>query len=152
IAAPPTLVSPTGGVSDPLAVTFTWNHVVNPQSSAYQLQVATDSGFTHVEQDVPFLNGPSYTIVQLPTAGTKFWRVRSFQGVIDTAGTAATTAWSSVGTFVVPDGPLRVNDITLLNAKPTSGQEVYVDLQLSKGAPSGGANVTLSSSNAQAAP
>jgi hypothetical protein len=152
IGAPPTLVSPTGGVADPLAVTFKWNNVVNPQSSGYRLQVATDSAFTNIEQDVPFITDPTYTVIQLPTAGTKFWRVNSTQGVIDTAGTGAETAWSQVGTFVVPDGPLRVNDVTLLQANPTSGQEVFVDLQLSKGAPAGGATVNLSTSDPQAAP
>jgi len=152
IAAPPTLVSPTGGTSAPLAVTFTWNHVINPQDSGYQLQVANDSGFTQIEQDVPFLNGPTYTVIQLNKPGPKFWRVRSFQGVIDTAGTAATTAWSQVGTFVVPDGPLQVNTIGLTRTTPASGQEVFADLQLSKGAPAGGATVSLSSSNPQAAP
>jgi hypothetical protein len=152
IAAPPTLVSPTGGASAPLPIEFRWNHVVNPQSSGYQLQIARDSGFTQIEQDIPFLNGPTYTVVELPTAGTKFWRVRSFQGVIDIAGTAAITAWSPVGTFVVPDGPLQVNAISLSRAAPASGQEVYVDLQLNKGAPAGGATITLASSNAQAAP
>jgi hypothetical protein len=152
IGAPPTLVSPTGGVADPLAVTFKWNNVVNPQSSGYRLQVATDSGFTNIEQDVPFITDPTYTIIQLPTAGTKFWRVNSTQGVIDTAGTGAVTAWSQVGTFVVPDGPLRVNDIIFTQAPTTSGREVFVDLQLSKGAPAGGATVNLSTSNPQAAP
>jgi hypothetical protein len=152
IAAPPTLVSPTGGASAPLPIEFGWNHVVHPQSSGYQLQIARDSGFTQIEQDIPFLNGPTYNVVQLPTAGTKFWRVRSFQGVIDTAGTAAVTAWSPVGTFLVPDGPLQVNSISLSRAAPASGQEVYVDLQLSKGAPAGGATITLASSNPQAAP
>ena len=152
IAAAPTLVSPTGGASASLPIEFRWNHVVNPQSSGYQLQIARDSGFTQIEQDIPFLNGPAYTVVQLPTAGTKFWRVRSFQGVIDTAGTAAVTAWSPVGTFVVPDGPLQVNAITLSRAAPASGQEVDVDLQLNRGAPAGGATISLASSNAQAAP
>jgi hypothetical protein len=152
IGAPPTLVSPTGGAASPLPVTFRWNHVVNPQSSSYRLQVARDAGFTQIEQDVPFITDATYTVIQLPTAGTKFWRVNSSQGVIDTAGTAAVTAWSQVGTFVVPDGPLRVNTISLLRAAPTSGQEVFVDLQLSKGAPAGGATVNLSSSNPQTAP
>jgi hypothetical protein len=152
IAAAPTLVSPTGGASAALPIEFRWNHVVNPQSSGYQLQIARDSGFTQIEQDIPFLNGPTYSVVQLPTAGAKFWRVRSFQGVIDTAGTAAVTAWSPVGTFVVPDGPLQVNAISLSRAAPTSGQEVSVDLQLNKGAPAGGATINLASSNAQAAP
>jgi hypothetical protein len=152
IAAPPTLVSPTGGASASLPIEFRWNHVINPQSSGYQLQIARDSGFTQIEQDIPFLNGPTYTVVELPTAGTKFWRVRSFQGVIDFAGTAAITAWSPVGTFVVPEGPLQVNAISLSRAAPASGQEVYVDLQLNKGAPAGGATIDLASSNAQAAP
>jgi hypothetical protein len=152
IAAPPTLVSPTGGASAPLPIEFRWNHVVNPQSSGYQLQIARDSGFTQIEQAIPFLNGPTYTVAQLPTAGPKFWRVRSFQGVIDTAGTAAVTAWSPVGTFVVPDGPLQVNSISLSRAAPASGQEVYVDVQLNRGAPAGGATINLTSSNAQVAP
>jgi hypothetical protein len=152
IAAAPTLVSPTGGASATLPIEFRWNHVVNPQSSGYQLQIARDSGFRQIEQDIPFLNGPTYAVVQLPTAGTKFWRVRSFQGVIDTAGTAAVTAWSPVGTFVVPDGPLQVNSISLSRSAPASGQEVYVDLQLNRGAPAGGATINLTSSNAQAAP
>ncbi|HMC70188.1 MAG TPA: hypothetical protein VKJ07_13620, partial [Mycobacteriales bacterium] len=72
--------------------------------------------------------------------------------MIDTAGTAAVTAWSQTGTFVVPDGPLQVNTITLTQTTPTSGRQVFVDLQLSKGAPAGGATVNLSSSNSQAAP
>jgi hypothetical protein len=151
ISAPPTLVSPTGGVADPLPVTFKWNHVINPQSSGYHLQIATDSGFGNIEQDIPFLNGPEYTVVQLPTGGTKFWRVQSFQGVKDTAGTAAATAYSQVGTFVVPDGPLRVNEFTLSRAAPASGQELFVDIQMSKGAPAGGATINLTSSNPQAA-
>ena len=152
IAAAPTLVSPTGGASASLPIDFRWNHVVNPQSSGYQLQIARDAGFKQIEQDIPFLNGPTYTVVQLPTGGAKFWRVRSFQGVVDTAGTAAVTAWSPVGTFVVPDGPLQVNSISLSRAAPASGEEVYVDLQLNRGAPAGGATITLASSNPRAAP
>jgi hypothetical protein len=149
---PPTLVSPIGGVADPLPVTFKWNHVINPQSSGYVLQIARDSAFTQIEQQVPFLNGPEYEIVQLPTAGTKFWRVQSLQGVKDTAGTAAATAWSQVGTFVVPDGPLQVNQIGFSRPAPQSGQDVQVSIQLNKGAPAGGATVNLSSSNPQAVP
>src|SRR5215218_2455190 len=45
IAAAPTLVAPTGGATAPLPIEFRWNHVVNPQSSGYQLQIARDSGF-----------------------------------------------------------------------------------------------------------
>ena len=43
-----------------MPVTFTWNHVVNPQSSGYELQIARDAAFTQIEADIPQLNGPSY--------------------------------------------------------------------------------------------
>ena len=145
-------VSPTGGAAAALPIEFRWNHVVNPQSSGYQLQIARDSGFKQIEQDIPFLNGPTYTVVQLPTGGTKFWRVRSFQGVIDTAGTAAVTAWSPVRDIRRPGraAPGQLDQPEQL--APPAGQEVYVDLQLNRGAPPGGATINLASSNTQAAP
>ena len=152
VAAAPTIVSPTGGVTTSMPVTFSWNHVVNPQSSGYELQIARDAGFTQIEDDIPQLNGPSYTVLTLPTAGPKFWRVRSFQGVINTAGTAAATAWSATGTFTIANGPLRVSTITLLTGNLASGQDTFVDLQLNRAVPAAGATVTLASSNPQAAP
>jgi hypothetical protein len=152
IAAAPTIVAPTGGAETSLPITFTWNHVINPQPSGYQLQISSSSNFSAIEADIPQLNGPSYTVINLPTTGTKYWRVRSFQGVLDASGTAAATAWSSTGTFVVPDAPLRVSTITLSRPTPASGQEVYVDLQLNRAVPSSGGTVTLSSSNPSAAP
>ncbi len=82
-------------------------------------------------------------MLTLPTAGPKFWRVRSFQGVINTAGTAAATAWSPTGTFTIADGPLRVSTITLLTGNLASGQETLVDLQLNRAVPAAGATVTL---------
>ena len=46
-----------------MPVTFTWNHVVNPQSSGYELQIARDAGFTQIEASIPQLNGPSYEVL-----------------------------------------------------------------------------------------
>lgn len=152
IAAPPTLVSPTGGVTASLPITFTWNHVINPQSSGYHLQISRSSSFSTIDQDIPFLNGPTYTVINLPGVGTHFWRVRSFQGVIDTAGTAAATAWSATGTFVLPDVPVRVSSFTLSRPAPAAGQEVYVALQLNRAVPAGGGTINLSSSNPSVAP
>ncbi len=37
LPAPPTLVSPVGGVTRALPVTLTWNHVANPQQHGYQV-------------------------------------------------------------------------------------------------------------------
>jgi hypothetical protein len=152
IAAAPTIVAPTGGVTMSMPVEFRWNHVVNPQSSGYELQIARDAGFTQIEDDIPQLNGPTYTVITLPTAGPKFWRIRSFQGVINTAGQAAATAWSQTGTFTIADAPVRVSTITLLTANLASGQDTLVDLQLNRAVPASGATINLSSSNPQAAP
>jgi hypothetical protein len=152
IAAPPTLVSPTGGVTASLPITFTWNHVINPQSSGYHLQISRSSSFSTIDADIPFLNGPTYTVINLPGVGNHFWRVRSFQGVIDTAGTAAATAWSATGTFVLPDAPVRVSSFTLSRPAPAAGQEVYVDLQLNRAVPASGGTINMSSSNPSVAP
>jgi hypothetical protein len=152
IAAPPTLVSPTGNPTMSMPVLFRWNHVINPQSSGYHLQISRSSSFSSIEAEIPFLNGPTYEVINLPTAGPKFWRVRSFQGVKDLAGTAAATAWSTTGTFTIADVPPRVTTITLSRAAPTSGQEVYVSLQLNRNVPSGGGTINLSSSNPAVAP
>jgi hypothetical protein len=152
IAAAPTLVAPTGGPVISMPINFQWNHTINPQSSGYQLQISRTSNFSQLEQDIPQLNGPEYTVITLPTAGPKFWRVRSFQGTINSAGVGAATAWSAVGTFTVADEPVRVSTITLARPTPASGQEVYVDLQLNRAVPAAGATVNLSSSDASAAP
>jgi hypothetical protein len=152
IAAAPSIVAPKGGVTLSMPIKFEWNHVVNPQSSGYHLQISRNSSFSQIEADIPQLNGPSYTVINLPTAGAKFWRVRSFQGVKDTAGTAAATAWSQAGSFTVANSPLRVSTITLSRPAPASGQEVYVDLQLNRAVPASGGTINLSSSNRTAAP
>lgn len=151
IAAPPTLVSPTGGVTVTMPIKFTWNHVINPQSSGYHLQISRSSSFSTIDADIPFLNGPTYTVINLPGVGTHFWRVRSFQGMKSETEVAA-TAWSTTSSFVLPDVPPKVNTITLSRPRPASGQEVYVDLQLNRAVPSSGGTVTMSSSNPSVAP
>jgi hypothetical protein len=135
-----------------MPVDFRWNHIINPQSSSYELQIARDAGFSQIEDDIPFLNGPSYTVITLPTAGPKFWRVRSQVGVVDTAGTAAVTAWSATGTFTIADVPPRVTTMTLSRPTPAAGQEVFIDLQLNRNVPPSGGTISLSSSNPQVAP
>src|SRR4029077_13634185 len=102
-APPPTLPPPASGATLTLPITLTWNHVPNPQPSGYELQIARDSNFSSIEDDSPQLNGPSRVVLSL-TAGTKFWRVRSFQGNASPS-TSAATAWSAARSFIVPSGP-----------------------------------------------
>jgi hypothetical protein len=147
---PPAPVSPANGATVTLPVTLTWTDVPNPQPSGYELQIAKDSGFSTIEEDDPQLNGPSRTVLSL-TPGTKFWRVRSFQGD-SSPTTAAVTAWSKAGTFTVPSAPPRPVSVTLATNPLSSGDTTWVAVQLSAAVPASGATISLTSSNSAAAP
>jgi hypothetical protein len=110
IGPPPNLLTPAGGASGQLPMTFTWTEVENPQLEGYTLQIARDDKFTGdcaaIEYCNMLITGTSYTVVSsnqgfLLPSGTHYWRVRSMQG--DASPTLpAYTAWSQVRTFVVP--------------------------------------------------
>ena len=128
IGPAPTLASPASGATLTLPITLTWNHVPNPQPSGYELQIARDSGFTSIEDDSPQLNGPSRVVLSL-TSGTKFWRVRSFQGSASPS-TSAATAWSASRSFVVPAGPPRPVSITVTKDPMFPGESAWAQVQL----------------------
>lgn len=109
IGPPPTLLAPLGAQGQ-LPITFRWTAVQNPQLEGYTLQIASEPTFrgncTGIEYCNLLITGTSYTVVAwnggfaLPR-GTHYWRVLSTQG--DASPTLpALTAWSKVGTFVVP--------------------------------------------------
>jgi len=150
LPSPPGIGAPVGAVTTTLPVTFRWNHVINPQPSGYEIQISRDSAFGSIEADLPQLNGPEYTVLSL-TAGTKFWRIRSFQGM-DSETTSAVTAWSQVGSFTIPSTPAAVASISLAHTSPFSGDQETGSVQLTSAAPSGGAAVSLTSSNPSAVP
>lgn len=145
IGPAPTLASPASGATLTLPITLTWNHVPNPQPSGYELQIARDSGFTSIEDDSPQLNGPSRVVLSL-TSGTKFWRVRSFQGSASPS-TSAATAWSASRSFVVPAGPPRPVSITVTKDPMFPGESAWAQVQLTNAVGSSGATVNIASSN-----
>ncbi len=110
IGPAPVLVSPVTGTRGQLPITFTWRDVQNPQLEGYTLMISKDAKFTGDCGGVEFCNmlitGTSYSVTgfnggaRLP-AGTHYWRVQSIQG---SSGpfTPALTAWSAVGSFIVP--------------------------------------------------
>ncbi len=147
---PPAIVSPVNNPTLTLPVTLTWQHVANPQPSGYEIQIAKDSGFQTIERDDPQLNGPTREILSL-TAGKKFWRVRSAQGD-SSPTTAAVTAWSAVGTFTISSAPPTPVSVTLAKDPLYSGETTLVAVQLTAAVPSGGATISLSSSNPGALP
>ena len=150
IGPAPTLASPANGAALTLPITVTWNHVPNPQPSGYELQVARDANFSSIEDDSPQLNGPSRTILSL-TPGTKFWRVRSFQGDASPT-TAAATAWSEVRSFTIPNTPPRPVSITVTKDPLFPGESAMVQVQLSSAVGASGATIAMTSSNQSIAP
>ena len=150
LPAPPSLIAPTSAGTLPLPVTLTWGNVPNPQPSGYEIQIAKDSGFQNIEESDPQLNGPSRTVLSL-TPGTKYWRVRSYQGDASPT-TAAVTKWSASGSFTVSNGPATPVSLAFTSNPLYSGNTTWVQIQLNTAAPSGGTVISLSSSDPNAAP
>jgi hypothetical protein len=150
VPPPPAIVSPVNNPTLTLPVTLTWEHVVNPQPSGYEIQIAKDSSFQTIEVDDPQLNGPTRQVLSL-TAGRKFWRVRSAQGD-SSPTTAAETAWSAVGTFTISSAPPTPVSVTLAKDPLYSGETTMVAVQLTAAVSAGGATINLSSSHPGAVP
>jgi hypothetical protein len=147
---PPTLLTPANGATTTLPITFKWTDVPNPQPLGYTIEIAKDSAFSNIEFLYNQITGPAATITSL-TSGTKYWRVLSTQG--DSApDTAAVTAWSATGTFVIPNTPPKVVSLAVAIDPASNGDDQTVTLQLTTAAPSGGAVINLTSSNPSAAP
>lgn len=150
VPPPPSPVAPANGTTLTLPITLEWTHVINPQPSGYEIQIARDSAFTSIEVDDPQLNGPTREILSL-TAGKKFWRVRSAQGD-SSPTTAALTAWSATGTFTISSAPPTPVSVTLAKDPLYSGEMTWVAVQLTAAAPAGGATITMNSSDPNVLP
>ncbi len=150
ISGPPSPLTPANGGSVTLPLQLAWTDVLNPQPSGYEMQIAKDSGFTQIEDDVPQQNEPNRTELSL-TAGQKFWRVRSSQGDASPT-TAAVTAWSATGSFTVNAAPPSPVTIALTNSLLYSGITTFVQIQLSGAAPAAGTVINLTSSDPKAFP
>ena len=150
LPAPPNIISPTNAGTLTLPVTLKWSDVPNPQPSGYEVEIAKDSSFQTIEESDPQLNDPSRTVLSL-TPGTKYWRVRSHQGDAS-ATTAAVTKWSASGSFTVSQAPAAPVSLAFTSNPLYSGNSTWVQIQLSTAAPSGGAIISLTSSDPNAAP
>lgn len=150
VPPPPSIVAPVNNPILTLPITLEWTHVINPQPSGYEIQIARDSGFSSIEVDDPQLNGPTREILSL-TPGTKFWRVRSAQGD-SSPTTEALTAWSATGRFTISSAPAVPVSVTLAKDPLYSGETTFVAVQLTAGVPPGGATINLNSSNQSAVP
>ncbi len=80
-AQPPVLLSPADGAIDqPLTVTLSWKAAVC--GNAYDLQIATDNGFSNIVLDAPNLTVTSGSVSGFAQYTTYYWRLRSiYNGV-----------------------------------------------------------------------
>ena len=150
IGPAPVPIGPTGGATIALPFNLTWHHVPNPQPAGYEVQVSPSSAFSTIEASNPQITDSLIQVLSL-TAGTKFWRVRSAQGMASPL-LVAETAWSPTQSFVVSTAPAAPVSVTALKNPLFSGENTFVQVQLSAGVPAAGATVALSSSNPAAAP
>jgi hypothetical protein len=147
---PPSLLAPANGATVTLPVTLDWSDVPNPQSSGYEIEISRNSSFTDIEEFDPQLNDSNRTVLSL-TSGTKFWHARSVQGN-NSPDTAAVTAWSTTRSFTVSSAPPTVASVTLTRSAPFSGDAETGSVQFSAAAPSGGAIVSVKSTDSSTAP
>src|SRR3954454_15349124 len=82
--AAPTLLSPIGGGSRSIPLTFDWTDTPNPETPAYDLDIDDDPAFAGVFgvfliQGVP---RSDYMLVDTLAPGTYFWRVRTVHGQV----------------------------------------------------------------------
>ncbi|MET0739412.1 MAG: FG-GAP-like repeat-containing protein [Acidimicrobiales bacterium] len=140
VPSAPTLLSPANAGTPAQPVTLDWSDV--SAATSYRVQIDDSSTISS-----PFVVDQTVTASQLtaPTLAVKqyWWRVRG----INSAGTAG--AWSSVRRFTpqAPASAPALNAIALSPASVVGGNPSQGTATLTGPAPTGGAVVTLSSSN-----
>ncbi|MBI1852175.1 MAG: hypothetical protein HYR85_17685 [Planctomycetes bacterium] len=144
IPSAPTLLSPANSSRPAQPVTLDWNDVAN--AATYLVQVDDSSAFS-----TPLVRSQTVTASQFTTSGlaarTQWWRVR---GVNSVGGVGP---WSAVRHFQ-PQAQPATPTLSSLALSPTSvagGTASRGTVTLTGVAPSGGAVVSLSSSNASLA-
>ena len=151
IGPAPVPISPTGGVSLTLPFSLVWHHVPNPQPFGYEVQIAPDAAFS--VNEAPFgvqITDSLFQVFSL-AAGSHFWRVRSTQGMASPTLNAV-TAWSPTQSFALSTAPPTPVSVTALKNPLFSGENTFIQIQLTAAVPAAGATLALTSSNPAAAP
>jgi hypothetical protein len=143
--AAPTLLSPVGGASRSIPLTFDWTDTPNPESPAYDLDIDNDPAFAgafgvFLIQGLP---RSDYMLVDTLAPGTYFWRVRAVHGQVP-------GPWSATGTFTVVAGSTIPQGLGVLsfNATPSAasgGNSTQARVTLTQPAPAGGVTVKVAS-------
>jgi FG-GAP-like repeat len=146
IPAAPTLLSPAQDATPAQPVAFDWTDVT--AATAYRIQADDSNNFSAPLAIDRVVSASQFTAsTPLNTGRRHWWRVRG----INAAGTAG--AWSSVRRFT-PGAFTQAPSLAGIVLNPASvvgGNTSQGTASLTSAAPSGGAVVTLSSSNTSAA-
>src|SRR3954471_19326398 len=143
--AAPALLSPIGGASRSIPLTFDWTDTPNPETPGYDLDIDDDPAFAgafgvFLIQGLP---RSDYMLVDTLAPGTYFWRVRTVHGQVP-------GPWSQTGTFTVVAGPQIPQGLGVLsfNATPSAasgGNSTQARVTLTQPAPAGGITVKVAS-------
>src|SRR3954453_17453208 len=143
--AAPTLLSPVGGASRSIPLTFDWTDTPNRETPSYDLDIDDDPAFAGAF-GVFLIHGlarSDYMLVDTLAPGTYFWRVRAVHGQVP-------GPWSATGSFTVVAGPSMPQGLGVLsfNATPSSvsgGNATQARVTLTQPAPAGGITVKVAS-------
>src|SRR5688500_10754307 len=141
----PTLLSPAQDATPAQPVAFDWTDVA--AATAYRIQIDDSNNFSAPLVVDRVVTTSQFTASTLNAGQRHWWRVRG----INSAGTAG--AWSSVRRFT-PGAFTQAPSLAGIALNPASvigGNTSEGTASLTSAAPSGGAVVTLSSSNTSAA-
>src|SRR3954463_12551428 len=146
--AAPTLLSPVGGASRSIPLTFDWTDTPNRETPSYDLDIDDDPAFAgafgvFLIQGLP---RSDYMLVDTLAPGTYFWRVRAVHGQVP-------GPWSATGTSTGVAGPPVPQGLGVLsfNATPSSvsgGNSTQARVTLTQPAPAGGITVKVASDTA----
>lgn len=93
----PQLLQPLlGAVNQPLDVKLDWSEAI--QAASYELQIATDSNFEQLVDNVTVLTGSSYSLSNLKPGQVYYWRVRT----INACGSSGFSKASAFSTESLP--------------------------------------------------
>jgi VCBS repeat protein len=141
----PTLLSPAQDATPAQPVSFDWTDVT--AATSYRIQIDDSNNFSNPLVVDRIVTASQFTASTLNAGRRHWWRVRG----INSAGTAG--AWSSVRRFT-PGAFTQAPSLAGIALNPASvagGDMSQGTASLTSAAPSGGAVVTLSSSNTSAA-
>jgi len=141
----PTLLSPAQDATPAQPVAFDWTDV--SAATSYRIQIDESNDFANPLVVDRIVTASQFTASTLNAGQRHWWRVRG----INSAGTAG--AWSSVRRFT-PGAFTQAPSLAGFALNPASlvgGNTSQGTASLTSAAPSGGALVTLSSSNTSAA-